>query len=65
LGGEIEMRSEPHFNGNDGYHTEASGYHTTSIPKPVIDHLGKGKEVVATTYKIRGTSMEISTASGG
>jgi hypothetical protein len=41
------------------HHNEASGYYTTSIPKPVIDHLGKGKEVEAITYKIRGVRVEI------
>jgi hypothetical protein len=37
----------------------ASGYYTTSIPKPVIDHLGKGKEVGAITYLIRGSKVEV------
>ncbi len=47
------------------HHNETSGYYTTSIPKPVIDHLGKGEGVDAITYKIKGTRTEISLASDG
>lgn len=36
------------------HRNEASGYYTTSIPKPTIDHLGKGEELRANAYKIRG-----------
>ncbi len=43
------------------HHNEASGYYTTTIPKPVIDHLGKGKEVDMITYKLRGARVEIGT----
>lgn len=42
------------------HHNEASGYYTTSIPKPTVDHIGKGKQVDAITYRIRGTKVEIS-----
>ena len=45
------------------HHNEASGYYTASIPKPVIDRLGKGEEVEAITYKIRGVRVEIGFAS--
>ena len=41
------------------HHNEASGYHTTSIPKPAIDHLGKGEGVEAITYAIKGSKIEI------
>jgi hypothetical protein len=41
------------------HHNEASGYYTTSIPKPAIVHLGKGKEVEAVEYAIRGSRVEL------
>lgn len=41
------------------HHNEASGYHTTSIPKPVIDHLGKGRNVESITYLIKGSKVEV------
>jgi hypothetical protein len=41
------------------HHNEASGYYTTSIPKPVIDYLGKGIEVESVTYLIRGSKVEM------
>ncbi len=41
------------------HHNEASGYYTTSIPKPVIDHLGKGAEIEAITYTIKGSKVEV------
>ena len=44
------------------HHNEASGYYTASIPKPVIEHLGKGEKVEAITYKIRGVKVEVSSA---
>ncbi len=40
-------------------HNEASGYFTTSIPKPVIDHLGSGEKVEAITYAIKGKRVEL------
>ena len=43
------------------HHNKDSGYHTTSIPKPVIDHLGKGKGIEKITYIIRGDKVEIRT----
>lgn len=42
------------------HHKEASGYYTTSIPKPVVDHLGEGSEIGAITYSIEGKRVEIS-----
>jgi hypothetical protein len=45
------------------HHNETSGYHTTSIPKPIIDYLGKGRKVEAVTYKIRGVRVEVWLAS--
>ena len=44
------------------HHNEASGYYTTSIPKPVIDHLGKGKEVESITYTVKGKRVEVKPA---
>jgi len=41
------------------HHNEASGYYTTTIPKPIIEHLSKGEKVEAITYKIRGKRTEI------
>jgi hypothetical protein len=41
------------------HHNEANGYYTTLIPKPVIDHLGKGKNVDAITYTIKGSKIEM------
>ncbi len=41
------------------HHNEASGYYTTTIPKPVIDYLGKGKEVDMITYKLGRARVEI------
>lgn len=41
------------------HHNETSGYYTTSIPKPVIVHLGKGEGVEAITYSIRGSRVEV------
>ncbi len=41
------------------HHNEASGYYTTSIPKPVIDHLGKGERIEAITYTIKGSRVEV------
>lgn len=41
------------------HHNEASGYYTTSIPKPVIDHLGKDKGVGAITCTIKGSKVEV------
>jgi len=38
---------------------EASGYFTTSIPKPIIDHLGKGKEIVSLEFAIKGSRVEL------
>lgn len=31
----------------------------TSIPRPVIDHLGKGKKVEAIMYAIKGARVEV------
>lgn len=43
-----------------GIHCDmASGYYATSIPKPVIDHLGKGKGVESITYAIKGSKVEV------
>jgi hypothetical protein len=39
-------------------HHEVRGYQS-SIPKPIIDHLGKGNEVKAITYIIKGSRVEI------
>ncbi len=41
------------------HHNMASGYYTTTIPKPVIDSLGKGGEVEAVTYLIKGSKVEL------
>ncbi len=41
------------------HHDEASGYHTTSIPKPAVDHLGKGKNIDTLTYTIKGSKVEV------
>jgi len=41
------------------HHNEASGYYTTSIPKPIIEHLGKGAEVESITYSVRGRRVEV------
>ncbi len=41
------------------HHNEASGYCTTSIPKPAIDHLGKGERIEAFTYTIKGSRVEV------
>ncbi len=41
------------------HHNRDSGYYTTSIPKPIIEHLGKGEEVEAITYSIKGKRVEI------
>ena len=35
------------------------GYHTASIPKPIIDQLGKGEPVEAIVYMIKGKRIEI------
>jgi len=35
-------------------YNETRGYQT-SIPKPIIDHIGAGKEVKAITYLLRGS----------
>ena len=34
-------------------------YYTGSIPTPVIEHLGKGKDVEAITYRIKGKRIEV------
>jgi hypothetical protein len=39
------------------YH-EIKGYQST-IPKPIIEHLGKGKKVERITYQIKGSRVEI------
>ncbi len=41
------------------HHNEASGYYTTSIPKPIVDILGDGAEVEAITYLIRANRIEL------
>ena len=41
------------------HHNNDSGYYTTSIPKPIIEHLGKGGKVEAITYSIKGKRVEI------
>lgn len=41
------------------HHNKASGYYTTSILKPVIDHLGKGEGVETVTYLIKGSKIEL------
>ena len=41
------------------HHNKASGYYTTSIPKPIVENLGKGGEVEAITYSIKGKRVEI------
>ena len=41
------------------HHNEASGYHTVSVPKPIIDHLGKGKRVEEVEYAIKGSRVEL------
>ena len=41
------------------HHNEASGYYTTSIPKPIIDHLGNGKEIESITYEVKGKRVEV------
>jgi hypothetical protein len=38
---------------------EKRGYYTTTIPTPVIEHLGKGKEVEAIRYSIKGKRVEV------
>lgn len=62
MGGDRKTSSELHCSGDGGYDSEASGYYITSIPKPVIDHLGEGGGAEATTYKIRGARVEIGAA---
>jgi hypothetical protein len=47
------------------HHNETSGYYTTTIPKPVVDHLSKGKEIEAITYLIRGSRVEVKNQNGG
>ena len=39
----------------------ASECYTTSIPKPVIDHLGKGMGIEVITYAIKGVKVEVKT----
>jgi hypothetical protein len=46
------------------HHNEASGYYTASIPKPVVDRLGKGKGVEAITYAIKGSKVELRNPDG-
>jgi len=41
------------------HHNKDSGYYTTSIPKPIIDHLGKGKEIVSLEFAIKGSRVEL------
>jgi hypothetical protein len=41
------------------HHNKDSGYYTTSIPKPIVEHFGKEKEVKAITYAIRGSRVEL------
>jgi hypothetical protein len=41
------------------HHEEANGYYTTSIPKPVIDHLGKVKDIGAVTNTIKSSRVEL------
>jgi hypothetical protein len=36
------------------YHNKDGGYYTTSIPKPLIQRLGKGEEAEVVTYSIKG-----------
>jgi hypothetical protein len=38
---------------------EKRGYYTTTIPTPVIEYLGKGKEVEAITYSIKRKRVEV------
>lgn len=45
------------------YHNEASGCYTTAIPKPIIEHLGNGVGVEETTYKVRGSKVELARVS--
>ena len=44
------------------HHNEKSGYHVTSIPKPIIEHLGEGKEIEAITYSLKGKRVEVKVA---
>jgi hypothetical protein len=44
------------------HHNETSGYYTTSIPKPIIQHLGRGGEVGSITYVVKGLKIEVRTA---
>jgi hypothetical protein len=38
---------------------EKRGYYTASIPAPVIERLGEGKEVEAITYSLKGKRVEV------
>ena len=38
---------------------EKRGYYVASIPTPVMEHLGKGKEVEAITFTIKGKRVEV------
>jgi hypothetical protein len=44
------------------HHNKESGYYTTSIPKPIIEHLGKDSEVQRITYSVKGRRIEVSAA---
>jgi hypothetical protein len=41
------------------HHNKDGGYYTASIPKPIIEHLGGGKEVEAITYSLKGRRVEV------
>ncbi len=43
------------------HHNKASRYYTTSIPKPIIDHLRRGGTIEAVTYLVKGKRVEIQT----
>jgi hypothetical protein len=41
------------------HHNKDSGYYTASIPKPITEHLGEGKEVETITYSLKGKRVEV------
>jgi hypothetical protein len=54
----MKKKRDAHWGRARALHNKVSGYYTTSIRKPMIDHLEKGKGVEAITYFIDGKREE-------